>query len=260
MARPKEKALKKEAEGDSPATTPVEETKPTGEALEALPDIKVTAKIEGEPKKAKTGRSSKKGFSQRVRELNTKAKEAEARAQEAETKAQSLAEKLEELTGQVDQQAEMQPPFEPQVEPGSEISPDQYKQDVMRTADSLVQLRIKQQNAINRINSEAGEAIRKHPQLDPDSKKFNKELSDSVTEAVEAHVRANPYSASVKKFVDKLMKPYQRAVTNEVGKVTEKIAKQESETALRPTQHKATEKKFEELPIDQMEKKLGFVH
>ena len=55
------------------------------------------------------------------------------------------------------------------------------------------------------------------------------------------------------------MKPYNRAVAKEVGKVTENIAKQVSETALRPTQIATSEKKFEELSIKEMEKQLGVV-
>jgi hypothetical protein len=197
-----------------------------------------------------TGDSPKKGASERIRELN-------ARAKEAEAKAQSLAQKLEELTGSTEPKA--YEPYQPQVEPGSEIGLDQYKQDVMRTADSLVSLRIKQQETLGKINNDAQNVIKKYPQLDPDSDTFDKDLSDSITEAVEAHVKADPYKASVGQFVDRLMKPYTRAVNKEVGQVTEKLAKQVSETALRPTQNRVVEKTTKDKSIAELEAELGVV-
>ena len=254
-------ALNEGSEEDTLDTTPVAETKRTGEVTETADDTNPTGEVETEGEVAETEESSKKGFSQRVQELNTKKLEAEVRADEAETRAQSLAEKLGELTGSDEPQPGRygQGQYQPQVEPGSEISPDQYKQDVMRTADSLVQIRMGQQNAVNRINNEANAVVRKYPQLDPDSKEFDRDLSDSVTEAVEAHVKADPYKASVNKFVAKLMKPYQWAVAKQVGEVTENIAKQVSETATRPTSVASSKEKFEELSTKEMEKKLGMV-
>ena len=56
-----------------------------------------------------------------------------------------------------------------------------------------------------------------------------------------------------------MMKPYKRAVTKQVGQVTENIAKQVSETATRPTGVASSEKKFEELSLEEMEEKLGTV-
>lgn len=248
------KALKEDGEENILDTAPVSE-KTTEEVIEPEKETDPTGEVEIEGTETETEEGSKKGFTQRVRELNTKAKEAEVRAQEAETQAQSMAERLAALTGSVE------PPVyqAPQVEPGSEITQEQYGQDVLRIADSLVTLRMKQRDVLDNINNEANAAVRAYPQLDPESDIFDKELSDSVTDAVEAHVKADPYNASVKNFVEKLMKPYNRAVAKEVGKVTENIAKQVSETALRPTQIATSEKKFEELSIKEMEKQLGVV-
>ena len=251
------KALNEQSDGNTLGTTPVTKEETTEEVTKSVEETKPTGEVETNEVVTETEESSKKGLNQRVRELNTKAKEAEVRATEAETESKSLAERVEELTSQSGEPERAQ--YQPQVKPGSEVSPDQYKQDVMRTADSLVQIRMKQQNAINRINNEANDSIKDYPQLDPKSKEYDKELSDSVTVAVEAHVKADPYKASVSKFVAKLMKPYNRAVAKRVGKVTENIAKQVSETATRPTGVASSEKKFEELSMKEMEKKLGMV-
>ena len=251
-------ALKTEGEEENILdTAPASENQATEEAVESEVETKPTGEVETEGAEAETEEGSKKGYSQRIRELNTKAKEAEVRAQEAEATTQSMAERLAELTGSVE--PSVYSPRQPQVEPGSEVTQEQYSQDVLRTADSLITLRMKQRDILDNINNEANAAIRAFPQLDPESDTFDKELSDSVTDAVEAHVKVDPYNASVKHVVEKLMKPYQRAVAKEVGKVTENIAKQVSETALRPTQIAASEKKFEELSIKEMEKRLGTV-
>lgn len=262
MVKVSPKAKKKAEEISSPDATPATKPKDSEEVLE--PEAEPTG--EAEEEKKETGeRSKKKGYQQRVRGLVKRAKKAEA-------KSQSLEEKLAELTAPVEPQvAQVQPPQprpdEPIVKPGEEVSASELdsrikarEQRILQQADAGAQLRTRQSEAINRINNEASEVMRLYPELDPKSKSFNKELSDSITVATEAYVRSNPYTASVKKFVAKMMKPYKGAVEKEVGKVTEKVAKQASETALRPTSVKGGKKKFEDLTEKQQEKKLGIVY
>jgi polyhydroxyalkanoate synthesis regulator phasin len=238
-------ALKREDENLPTESPAVEETPEETEQ----PEAEVATEAEGQ--EVETAESPKKGFQSRIKEV---VKERD----EWKGQAQSLQEKLAELTGSVEPSGPA-PSFTPQVEPGSEITPEQYQQDVARAADGLVQLRIKQSEAINRINNEAKDVLRANPVLDPKSENFDRELSETVTEAVEAYVRSNPYTASVSKFVDKLMKPYNRAVTKEVGKVTENIAKQVSETALRPTSVRKPEKAASEKSIAELEEELGVI-
>lgn len=197
-----------------------------------------------------TGGETKKGAQSRIKEL------VRERNEEREKRI-SLEQKMAELTSQGD--SGDYSPYTPQYQPGSEVTPEQLQQDIMRQADSIVQLRLRQQEAANRIRNESNDAVKAHAQLDPDSDQFDPELSETVTEAVEAYVRQNPYSASVKKFVDKLMKPYTKGVAKEVGKATENIAKQVSETALRPTNVRKQEKSAEEKSIAELEAELGIV-
>lgn len=200
-----------------------------------------------------TGDESKRSAKNRIRELDSRAKRAEERAK-------SLEDRLAELTGRVDQ-PEYTPAYNPQqpiVAPGEEIDAQEFEQRVVQRTRAEIDLKLKQQEAINRINSESGATIRKYPELDPDSESFNKDLSDSIVEAAEAYVKANPYSASVSKFVDKLMKPYKRAIDKEVGQANENIAKQVSQAALRPTPSvKSGEKANSEKSIADLEKELG---
>lgn len=221
-------------------------------ALEEIREAEAEPEVPEAPKEeTETVEVPKKGAQQRIQELVSEKKQ-------AEEKAKGLEEKLAELTSPVGHETP-QAPYTPQVTPGQELTTDQYKQDVLSTAQALVDLRVKQSEAVQRINSEASQAVRKYPQLDPESDQFNRELSDSVTEATMAYVKAEPFTASPKKFVDKMIKPYLQAVTQEVGKATENIAKQVSQAAVRPTSVQRSEKPFKDLSIKEMEKKLGVV-
>lgn len=227
-------------------TPSVEEPKAT-EEIEA-PEAEPTG--EAEEVTVETEEAPKKGAQSRIRELNAKAKSAEDRAKGLEAK-------IAELTGSGEPRVP-EAPYTPQVKPGEDVSEDQYKQDVQRSAMSAAQLLIAQNNAVTRINTETTQAVAKYPQLDPDSDQFDPELSDSVTEAVEALVKANPYTASPKKIVESWMKPYARAVTKEVGKETANIAKQVAESATRPTSVSTKSgKSDDEKSIEELEAELG---
>jgi len=228
------------------------DTTPVSEATEEVKETESTEEVQPE---AETGEKSKKGFSNRVRELNARAKQAEEKARQAEEQIKSLSERVEELTGG----SPDVPQYTPPIQPGAEITPEQYGNDVARRADAIVNLRLKQQSASLKIQSDTQAVVQKYPELDPDNDLFDKDLSQSVTEAVEAKVRANPYSADVKGFVDKLMKPYKRSVAKEVGKVGEELAKQASQTAVKPTSVRKPTKSAEEKSIQELERELGIV-
>lgn len=211
---------------------------------------------ETEPQKEEvTETESKKGYSARVQELANAKKL-------AEQKAASLEQKLADLTGQVGQNGvpPFQPPRQEIVKPGEELTAEELNARLSEREQRIFQmqeLRLQQERALNRINQEAAESVRKYKQLDPDSDDFNPDLSDWVTDTVTEVVKANP-NASVKKIVAGLMKPYQSQITKEVAATTENIAKQVSQAAIRPSQTKTVEKKFEDKTIEEMEAELGF--
>lgn len=247
-------ALNEEGEENIPDATPALEETTEDTSEEASEQVET----DGQPKK---------GSQVRIRELARQ-------KNEALEENQSLKEKIAKLTGSVEPQRFTTPQFnepqfdeEPIIKPGEEIDVleldrrvKQREQKILQQADARAELREKQNQALNRINSETLQVIAQFPQLDPESESFDKDLSDTVTEAVEAHVRANPYSASVNKFVNKLMKPYMKAVAKEVGKETENIAKQVSQTALRPSSIRKPEKAASEKSIAELEQELGIVH
>ncbi|NCN26001.1 hypothetical protein GW915_00345 [bacterium] len=252
-----DKALNEAVEIENDATATPAVTEKTTEDTDPSED---TPAGDVEDRPAETEEASKKGFSQRVRELNTRAKEAEA-------KAESLAAKLKSLTNpETPDYSQNQPKEEPLVQPGEEIDANELdqrlrarEQRILKQTDALIALRGKQQEAVGRINSEAQEVMRVHPELDPESDKFNKELSEAISEATEAYVMKNPYTASVKLFVEKMMRPYKGAVSKGVGEMTESVVKQVSEAALRPTAVREKEKPAGEKSIAELEKELGIL-
>jgi len=171
---------------------------------------------------------------------------------------ESLAKQVEDLTSELSQGQAPQD-YSPTIEPGTEVSQEQYKADVVKTAQSIAQLEVRKQNVINTINKEANESMQEFPELDPKSDVFDTELSESITDSVKAQIQVNP-SASVKKLVTRLMKPYKSSIKRQVAESTETIAKQVSESAQRPSQVKGQEKSFDDLSIEEMEQKLGVVN
>jgi hypothetical protein len=226
----------------------VADTTPVSEATEEVEEEAVESAEDTEESETETGEEvqSKKGFSNRVRELNNRAKQAEEQVK-------SLSQRISELTAN---SAESEP-YTPNIQPGAEITQEQYQGDIARAADSIVNLRLKQQQAVSQIQSDTQDVVRTHPELDPESDSYDEDLSLAVTEAVEARVRSNPYGANVKGFVDNLMKPYKRSVAKSVGKAGENLAKQVSQAAVKPTSVRSNQKTIEEKSIDELEKELG---
>lgn len=207
-----------------------------------------TGEVENGTTETGEGSESKRGFSERVRELNQRAKDAEAERD-------SLKAELGKLTGSYEPGG--LPQYQPQVTPGEEITPERYQQDVGKTADAIVTLRLKQQAVLNRINTEAESVMKSYPQLDPEDPAYDRELSKAVTQAVTAHVKADPFNSSVKKFTEMLMKPYQKAVDRKVSEAQKDIAKQVSQEALKPTAIQGVSKSAKEMSIKELEEKYG---
>lgn len=261
-----QEALNNQGGAEATATpTPGGENRATGNVVEATAGVTTNA---GE-QTTETGGSSK-GAQARIRELNQRAKDAEQRAQAAEGEKRSLAEKVAALTGSVDPTIGSTPNYTPQssgpiVNPGEEIDPIEFNrrmqirdQNILRQTQGLINFQNKVNKVTDNINKAAQKAVAQYPQLNPNHESFDKEVSETVYEAVEAYVKTNP-AGDIGKFIDKQMRPYTQAVDREVGQVKENLAKQVSQTALRPTSIRSTEKPFGELSIPEMEKKLGVV-
>ena len=134
---------------------------------------------------------------------------------------------------------------------------EEREKELMKRQSQISYLQSQQALAIERINREAKESVKKYPEIDPESESFDPELSETLTEAAEAYVRANPQK-SLGEFVDKQMRLHKRAVTKEEKAEQEAVAEQAEKSAVRPSPAKPEDKKFEDLSVEEMEDKLGF--
>lgn len=198
-----------------------------------------------------------KPVEKRIHKLVDERDEAVSEAARVKAVNESLARQVEELTTIMGGNNGSYPDIQT-IEPGAEVTSEQYKADVVRTAQSIAQLEVAKAKMLDTINRESTDAMRDHPELDPNSDVFDRELSDTITDSVRAQIQTNP-TASVKKLVDSLMKPYRKSVDKQVAENTKELAKQASETALRPSQVKGVEKAFEDLTPAEMEQRLGTV-
>lgn len=195
---------------------------------------------------------SKKSAQSRIKELA-----AERRAEKE--RADSLAKQIEELTSvgrmpQYDFGA-----IQPQSESG-EITAEELEQRVLAKATAISQLQLQQQYHAQRIQQEANEAMSAYPELNPDmGDSYDPDLSEAVTEAALAYVRANP-TASLKGYINKMMKPYKRSVAKEVGDLANTVTQQVAEKALRPTSTPKGEKRIEDMSEKELEERLGIVY
>jgi len=185
----------------------------------------------------------KKGAQSRIRELNREN--------------HSLKDRLAELTNPV---GFTRPQYQPQEVTQSEdgtIDPQEFKRQVMNEATQYVDFRTQQQAVLQRIDREANEVVGKYKELDPESDDFDQELSDAIFETVEAKVKADP-TASIKDYVTKQMRLYKREASREETQTKAEIAKQQAQSAIRPSQNKTDDTKFEDLTVDEMRARLGY--
>lgn len=260
MDQEEEQALNQEAEAINSRNATPALAEDTAEDVAETPE-EPTGEPAAEP--TETAGEPKKGAQTRIRELNQKAKAAAEQVK-------SLEQRIAELTNPVGLPASQTPAYDPQeplIAPGEEIDVTELnrrqtvrEQKLLQQASANAQLIAKQNEAISRITSETAAVLQKYPELDEDNDLYDPELSETIAEATEAFVKTNPYSASVSKFVDKLMKPYKGAVDKQVGQASENIAKQVSQAALRPTGIHKAEKPAHEKSIAELEQELGIVN
>lgn len=244
-------------EAVTPSATPADDNgkgfyddipEPTEEAEESAP----SEESEEQEITEESESNSKKDASSRIRELNSKAKDAEA-------KAASLAKQIEELTA-----SSQQPQYGdwgnqyPQSETG-EITAEELEARAVQRAMALTEIKMQQQRMLDRVQKEADEVLKEYPELDPDGDRHNADLSEAITEAALAYVKQNP-NKSLKAYVQKLMKPYKGAVAREVGDLADTVTRQAAEKALRPTSTPKGEKRLEDMSEKELEERLGTVY
>lgn len=244
--------------------SPTVETNDTEVQTEETPASESEVEETVEQPTEKVDQPPKKGAESRIRELNSQVKK------EREEK-DSLARKIQELTSLENsmggnRSVPQYDPNKPLVAPGEEITPEELQNRIAQRDEWLLQRSrneinfiIQRDKVMNRINSESAEVEKLYPQLNPDSDEYDEELSNSISQATLSYVRTNP-TGSLKTFVDGLMKPYMRSLDKSVASQQDNLAKQASQTAMRPNSVPMTEKKVEDMSLGELEKKLGVVY
>lgn len=192
--------------------------------------------------------------------------EAETTVQQPEVKKSSRAEKrLHQLLEKKEERQEAQiapqqglnyptfqpqnPWYQPQVQPGQEITPDQYKADVTRSADDIAQLRInqfRQEQATERaFDRTVNELEREYPALNPDAEGYNEKLAEKVAGLYQKTSRGVKNPNLLKDIADSIMDLSSQARTEGQSAVTNQLVRQASEAAISPTGSQKVSTDFE---------------
>ncbi|HNQ31722.1 MAG TPA: hypothetical protein PKJ68_04535 [Candidatus Woesebacteria bacterium] len=233
-------------------------------AVEEKQVVESEASSEGLPDESQSVEQPPKKVSGAEKRIHKLVDERDAAAQEAET----LRAKIAELTNN------WQEPVMPDVQAQSQNTPansESYGEErtlteaeldrrIAQKASTIAQLTLERERMANRINTEAEDAIRAYPQLDPHQKdKYNPELNSLITQAVWLAVKDNP-NQSVKKLVDAYMKPYLGSVEKAVEERKAEINDAVVSAALRPSPVPApAAKQAKDMTIEELEAKLGKV-
>lgn len=129
--------------------------------------------------------------------------------------------------------------YQPQVQPGQDITPDQYRADVTRTADDITKLRInqfQQQMAIERAFDKTVDQLeREYPALNPDAEGYNEVISEKVAKLYQQTAGKAKNPQLLKTIVDSVMDLSNQARTEGQRAVTNQLIRQEGEAAISPT-------------------------
>lgn len=242
----------------TPEEAPATETNTPEPEVEVAEEPEADVAEEPEaPEAEESDKVSKKSAQGRIKQLNSELKQERLKASQLEEKVNSIMQENETN------------PFSPinmpmpspsqgrfaQPNTNGEISYEDYQRDVQQNAQMAVKAILSQQQ----LKQEALDVVREYPELDPNSDSYDPDLSDAITESVEARHRLSP-NFSLRETVTKLMKPYRKAGESVTSSEKRNLVQQVASGAIRPSANPApVTKEFEDQSIEEMEAKLGKV-
>jgi hypothetical protein len=238
-----QKTVNKTDEKNIPAESSTEEKNPLEVKTEAVNPEKTEISTE----EVKTKDEKLTGAEKRIHQLVDERNQAKAEAED-------LSAKLSELTS-----APADMGYNPANKPANGESQGEERELTIDDLRAVARLEVEKEKTIARINSEAIESQKLHPELDKTNELFDSEVNEAVTTAVWLEIKNNP-NLSVKKLTDKYMRPYRKAAEKAVGQEKATLTKQVNEEALRPSNVKVAEKPFAEKSFKEMEEQLGVVY
>jgi len=150
-------------------------------------------------------------------------------------------------------------PWETDLEQGQpvEISPEDYKRDVITTADGIVRARIGLVEKANEIRSDLNDVQKKYDVLNPQSDKYDEKFSIKLAGLFQNQLKANP-NVKLSDFVDTIMEVRQGGREEGTAEATATLAEQKAEEALTPSEPEieSIEKPFEKMNLEEQEKYL----
>ena len=275
MAAPNDEQVEIPAE-ENLVETPEEETSVPESSTEEQTDLEGEPETSGAPEKAEKP-SEEEGLTEeekkklsmkaqkRFAELSKKAKQADVLEKEIKTLRET--QEKEFTTGIKPEVGATSPlsqgvgrlPWEGSLEQGQpvEISPDDYKRDVLTTADWLVQARIGQAEKASEVKSDLVDIQKKYDILNPGSGKYDKDLSRRLAGLFKAQFQANP-NVRLSSFVDAIMEVRQKGKEEGTAETSATLAEQKAEEALTPgeVESEQVEKPFSAMSLDEQEKYL----
>jgi len=240
-------------EVSAPEEAPTPEINTADEPAMDVADEAAPEAEESEPEKV-----SKKSAQGRIKQLNSELKQERQQRSVLEEKINSILKENEENPFSPVNMPLPSPNQRRLAEPNEngEITYEDYQRDVQQNAQAAVKAILGQQ----KLKEEALDIIRNTPELDPNSESFDPDLSEAITEAVEAKHRLSA-NFSLKETVNKFLKPYKRAAEKAVDSEQKNIAQQVASAGVRPGASPVVdEKRFEDLSVEEMEGKLGKVY
>ena len=190
--------------------------------------------------------------------------EPERKPSRAERRIRELSEEVKRLKQQPDL-SPFQQPQAPQVEPGGELTVEQYQQHVAQQADAIASLRVQQQlqqyEATKNFESDIELLPQKYPELDETSPEYNPVLVEKVSEAFKARAfNGNQVDPSVrladvaKDYVDVA----RAAAKKSSADMKNAVAASADTSAIKPTATPSENKSASDMSIEELEQKYGF--
>ena len=155
------------------------------------------------------------------------------------------------------------------VQPGTELTPEQYQEHVAQAARQMADAQIaahelqmqdqaQRQQQVVQLDESMNYIKQTYPELNPENSSYSVELDETVGQLVESLGQVNP--AVIKQRVDQIMALRGQAVQDGAERANSTMARQMSEQAVipgSPVQEIATD--LNEVDLDKLESQLGVV-
>ena len=192
--------------------------------------------------------------------------EPERKPTRAERRIRDLVDENKRLSQQSNQPfAGFQPPPVPTLNPGEEISQEDYQAHVVQAADAIAGLQTQQQiqnlKAEMQLERDVEVLPKEYPQLDENSSEYNSVLVEKIEKAYKERAFRNGRVDPTVRLADvakDFVEVAQSAANKSSADMKLAVARTADESALPPNSSVKADKPFNEKSIEEMEAELGY--